>query len=222
MTHRVLLINDDAFELTTLADAMRLRGINVVGEAHTLVAAQNLFRTLKPEVVVIDAHFDRYGGINLTKKMRKENEELGIVLTTACPDLRLLGLFEKDIPIGTQVVLKRFLSDLNMLCMAVPASLEAISCNESTQWVNRFISPNEKSFLAIAALLTDIQAETLRLVASGMSNGEIGRKRFVSEKSVEQIVARIASQLGISPDRNRNLRVLLTNEYNKCIGSPRH
>jgi DNA-binding NarL/FixJ family response regulator len=222
MTHRVLLINDDAFELTTLADAMRLRGINVVGEAHTLVAAQNLFRTLKPEVVVIDAHFDGYGGINLTRKMRKENEELGVVLTTACPDLRLLGLFEKDIPIGTQVVLKRFLSDLNMLCMAVPASLEAISCNESTQWVNRFISPNEKSFLAIAALLTDIQAETLRLVASGMSNGEIGRKRFVSEKSVEQIVARIASQLGISPDRNRNLRVLLTNEYNKCIGSPRH
>ena len=106
--------------------------------------------------------------------------------------------------------------------MAVPASIEAISCNESTQWVNRFISPNEKSFLATAALLTDIQAETLRLVASGMSNGEIGRKRFVSEKSVEQIVARIASHLGISPDRNRNLRVLLTNEYNKCIGSPRH
>lgn len=106
--------------------------------------------------------------------------------------------------------------------MAVPASVEAISCNESTQWVNRFISPNEKSFLAIAALLTDIQAETFRLVASGMSNGEIGRQRFVSEKSVEQIVARIASQLGISPDRSHNLRVLLTNEYNKWIGSPRH
>ncbi|MFZ3020604.1 MAG: response regulator, partial [Candidatus Nanopelagicaceae bacterium] len=82
MTHRVLLINDDAFELTTLADAMRLRGINVVGEAHTLVAAQNLFRTLKPEVVVIDAHFDGYGGIILARKMRKENENLGVVLTT--------------------------------------------------------------------------------------------------------------------------------------------
>lgn len=222
MAHRVLIINDDAFELTTVADAMRLRGINVVGEAHALVAAQNLFSTLKPEVVVIDAHFDGFGGINLARKMRKENEDLGVVLTTACPDLRLLGLFEKDIPIGTQIVLKRSLSDLNILCMAIPASVEAITCNESTQWVNRFVSPNEKSFLAIAGLLTDVQAETLRLVASGMSNGEIGRQRFVSEKSVEQIVARIASQLGIAPDRSRNLRVLLTNEYNKWIGSPRH
>lgn len=222
MTHRVLLINDDAFELTILAGAMRLRGINVVGEAHTLVTAQNLFSTLKPEVVVIDAHFDGYGGINLARRMRKDQEALGVVLTTACPDLRLLGLFEKDIPTGTQVVLKRSLSDLNILCLAVPASVEAISSNERTQWVNRFVSPNEKSFLTITALLTDVQAETFRLVALGMSNGEIGRQRFVSEKSVEQIVARIASQLGISPDRSHNLRVLLTNQYNKWVGSPRH
>jgi len=106
--------------------------------------------------------------------------------------------------------------------MAVSASVEAISKNEKTQWVNRFISPNGKSFLTATALLTDVQAETFRLVASGMSNSEIGRQRFVSEKSVEQIVARIASQLRISPDRSRNLRVLLTNEYNKWVGSPRH
>lgn len=222
MADRVLLINDDAFELTTLADAMRLRGINVVGEAHTLKAAQNLFGTLKPDVVIIDAHFDQYGALDLVRKMRREHPGLGIVLTTACPDLRLLGLFEKDIPIGTQVVLKRSLSDFSILCTAVPASLVAISSNETTQWVNRFISPHEKSFIAISALLTDVQAETFRLVASGMSNGEIGRQRYVSEKSVEQIVARIASQLGIIPDRSHNLRVLLTNEFNKWVGAPRH
>jgi hypothetical protein len=46
--------------------------------------------------------------------------------------------------------------------------------------------------------------------------------RFVSEKSVEQIVARIAQHLGITPDRSRNLRVVLTGEYFKWIGSPRH
>ena len=222
MAHRVLLINDDAFELTTLAEAMRLHGVNVIGEAHTVGAARNLFRTLKPEVVVIDAQFDSYGGINLAIQMRREEANLGIVLTTACPDFRLLGLFEKDIPAGSQVVLKRTLSDLNVLCLAVPESVGAIASNEKMQWVNRFTSPNEKSFLAMASMLTDIQAETLRLVASGMSNGEIGRQRFVSEKSVEQIVARIASQLGIAPDRGHNLRVLMTNEYNKWIGSPRH
>ena len=55
-----------------------------------------------------------------------------------------------------------------------------------------------------------------------MSNGEIGRLRYVSEKSVEQIVARIAGHLRITPDRSHNLRVLMTNEYNKWVGAPRH
>lgn len=222
MTYRVLLINDDAFELTTLAGAMRLWGVNVVGDAHTMGGAQNLFRTLRPEVVVIDAHFDGYGGIALAKRLRKEQADLGIVLTTACSDLRLLGLFEKDIPAGSQVVLKRSLSDLNVICLAVPESVKALSGNEKMHWVNRITPLEGKSLQGPAGLLTDIQAETLRLVASGMSNGEIGRRRYVSEKSVEQIVARIASLLGIAPDRSHNLRVLLTNEFNKWVGSPRH
>lgn len=221
MVQKVLLINDDAFELSTLAEAMRLRGKNIVGEAHTLSAAQNLFRTLRPDVIVIDAQFNGDRGISLAQYMRKEATGLGIVLTTACPDLRLLGLLESDIPISAQIVLKRSLSDLNVLCEAIPDSIVALKGNEKMQWVNRFSSRHENSFITTATHLTDIQAETLRLVALGMSNSEIGRLRFVSEKSVEQIVARIASHLGISPDRGHNLRVLLTIEYNKWVGSPR-
>jgi DNA-binding NarL/FixJ family response regulator len=64
--------------------------------------------------------------------------------------------------------------------------------------------------------------ETFRLLARGLSNSEIAKVRFVSEKSVEQIVARIAQHLRIAPDRSRNLRVVLTGEYFKWIGSPRH
>jgi DNA-binding NarL/FixJ family response regulator len=55
-----------------------------------------------------------------------------------------------------------------------------------------------------------------------MSNSEIARVRFVSEKSVEQIVARIAQHLSITPDRSKNLRVILTGEYFKWLGAPRH
>lgn len=222
MLQRVLLINDDAFELTTLAEAMRLRGVNIVGEAHTPAAAENLFKTLRPEVVVIDAQFNDHQGILQAQAMRRSVATLGLVITTACPDLRLIGLREDDIPEGTQIVLKRSLSDLKALCDAIPDSIHALECNEKRQWVNKYASRHETSFIATANQLTDVQAETLRLVAMGMSNGEIGRLRYVSEKSVEQIVARIACHLGITPDRSHNLRVLMTNEYNKWIGAPRH
>jgi DNA-binding NarL/FixJ family response regulator len=60
------------------------------------------------------------------------------------------------------------------------------------------------------------------LFAQGLSNAEIARVRFVSEKSIEQIVARIAQQLRISPERGRNLRVILTSEYFKWVGAPRY
>ena len=222
MPQRVLLVNDDAFELITLAEAMRLRGVNIVGEANSSVAAENLFKTLLPEVVVIDAQFAQHRGISIAQSMRKTNPGLGLVITSACPDLRLIGLREDDIPEGAQIVLKRSLSDLKALCEAIPDSIHALQCNEEKQWVNRYASRHDKSFIATTKQLTDVQAETLRLVASGMSNGEIGRLRYVSEKSVEQIVARIAGHLGITPDRSHNLRVLMTIEYNKWIGAPRH
>lgn len=222
MPQRVLLVNDDAFELITLAEAMRLRGVNIVGEATTAVVAENLFKTLLPEVVVIDAQFDNHRGISIAQGMRRSVASLGLVITSACPDLRLLGLREDDIPEGAQIVLKRSLSDLKAICDAIPDSIHALQCNEEKHWVNRFSSLHEKSFISTVNQLTDVQAETLRLVASGMSNGEIGRLRYVSEKSVEQIVARIASHLGITPDRSHNLRVLMTIEFNKWIGAPRH
>jgi hypothetical protein len=45
--------------------------------------------------------------------------------------------------------------------------------------------------------MTDIQVETLRMVAEGHTNSEIAKQRFVSEKAVEQTVAKIAKALDI-------------------------
>jgi DNA-binding NarL/FixJ family response regulator len=59
-------------------------------------------------------------------------------------------------------------------------------------------------------LLTLLQRETLSMLAQGMSNAEIARLHFVTEKSVEQMVGRITRTLNISPDVSSNMRVLLT------------
>jgi DNA-binding NarL/FixJ family response regulator len=219
MNLAVLLINDDAFELATLAEAMRLRGINVDGRSSTLVTAENLFNTLKPDVVVIDVLFNSRKGVELANQMRKKNGNLGVVHIASCPDLRLIGIREKDIARSARVVLKRSMADLDVLCDAVPDAIRALEANESAVWVNRYPLSNGNSLYAILNALTDIQIETLRLVAAGMSNGEIAKLRFVSEKSVEQIVARIAQHLQIESDRKRNLRVLLTNQYHKWVGA---
>jgi len=219
---RVMIASDDAFELTTMSAALRLHGVNIVGEASNKVMAENTFRSLQPEALIIDLVFANAEAIEIINSFRKTNPDLGIVLLTACPDLRLLGISEKTIPKGVQIVLKRSVADLDVLGFAITQSLESLSMNDAAQWVRAHASLHENAFDTVLSDFTDIQVATLRLVAHGLSNSEIAKVRFVSEKSVEQIVARIAQHLQVTPDRSRNLRVVITGEYFKWIGAPRH
>ena len=218
----MLIASDDAFELATLSAALRLHAINVVAEAQTEEIAENLYKFLSPEVVIIDLQFASEEALALVNKFRKVNPALGIVLMTACPDLRLLGLVEKQIPIGAQVILKKSVADLSVVSQAITHSLIAVAEKRKMSWINSHGSLDENAFRSILSDFTDIQIETFRLLAKGLSNSEIAKVRFVSEKSVEQIVARIAQHLLVVPDRAQNLRVVLTGEYYKWIGSPRH
>lgn len=219
---RVLLINDDAFELATMAASLRLHSVNVVGEASNMLVAENLFRSLEPEAVLIDLQFSGEEAVGLLQRLRRQEPDLGIVITTSCPDLRLFGLLEKNIPHGTKIILKRSVSDLSIITYALIESISAAKDGSAMKWINIHTTIPENSFISVLSELTDIQIETLRLVAQGLSNSEIAKVRFVSEKSVEQIVARIAQHLSITPDRRRNLRVALAGVYFKWLGAPRH
>lgn len=219
---RVMIASDDAFELTTMSAALRLHGVNVVGEASNSAVAENTFKSLQPEVLIIDLLFSSSDAISIITRFRKTNPALGIVLMTACPDLRLLGMSEKSIPNGVQIVLKRSVADLAVLSFAIGQATESHSINSSATWIKTHSSLHENAFVTVLNDFTDIQVATLRLIAQGLSNSEIAKVRFVSEKSVEQIVARIAQHLQVTPDRSKNLRVVITGEYFKWIGAPRH
>jgi DNA-binding NarL/FixJ family response regulator len=219
---RALLIDDDPFELATLSASLRLHSCDVVGEASSVALAEKLFQSLKPDVVLIDLQFSGEEAVALLHSFRKLNPQIGIVIVTASPDIRLFGLQMKDIPYGSQIILKRSVSDLSIFTLALSESIEAARAESEVQWVSAPSPIVRSTFTSVLNELTDIQIETLRLVAKGLSNSEIARVRFVSEKSVEQIIARIAQHLSIPSDRNRNLRVILAGEYYKWLGAPRH
>ena len=217
-----MIATEDAFELTTVSASLRLHGVNIVAEVQSQIVAENTFRSLQPEVVLFDLLFADSHVIEMIVGFRKTNPELGVVIMTACVDLRLLGIPAASIPRGVQIVLKRSMADLAILNSAITQSLESSSIMATAQWVNSAGSSYENAFGSVIHNFTDIQVATLRLLAQGLSNSEIAKVRFVSEKSVEQIVARIAQHLDVLPDRAKNLRVVITGEYFKCIGAPRH
>lgn len=221
MSDRVLLVMDDAFELSTMAAALKMHGTNVIGEAQKGSSAILLMRSLQPNVLLIDIQFSNEHSIAIAKAIRKESPTIGVVILVACADFRLLGEISSDIPFGAKVVIKKTMNSVAALCDVISDSRE-LAFEAPVTWVNGNVSMLENALQTVISHLTDVQIETLRLVADGLTNAEISRIRFVSEKAVEQIVSRIALVLNVQPDRSKNLRVQLVSEYFRWIGAPRH
>lgn len=221
MSDRVLLVMDDAFELSTMAAALKMHGINVIGEARKESSAVLLMRSMQPNVLLIDMHSSNEHSITIATAIRKESPEIGVVVLVACADLRLLGELSCNIPTGAKIVIKKSMNNVAALCDLISES-RIFDPESSVTWVNGNVSVHEKALEKLISHLTDLQIDTLRLVANGLTNAEIGRIRFVSEKAIEQMVSRIALILDVQPDKTKNLRVQLVGEYLKWIGAPTH
>jgi DNA-binding NarL/FixJ family response regulator len=221
MSDRVLIVMDDSFELSSIASALKLHGVNVVGEvvkASSAIAVQN---TLHPNILLIDMHYSKEDSIAIAQELRRQDSEIGIVILVPCTDLRLLGQAHTDIPNGSMLVLKNSVTSIASLCDVLSKS-RLMQSGSSPVWINGNLELSSKVSESMMSKLTNIQIETLRLVADGLTNAEIGRIRFVSEKAVEQIVSRISQVLNVQPDRTKNMRVQLVRQYFKWIGAPIH
>ena len=222
MSERVLVIVDDAFELSTLVAALRLHEIDVIGEAKSESVGLNLLRRLQPDVILLDMSVVGISSIKIAVKMRKENQNVGIVILTSCSDLRLMGESNNDLPVGAKILVKKSIVDFTVLCNTIRESKIAAIEKHKVVWINGNTSLQEQGVMALMAHLTNTQAEVLRLVADGMTNAQIGRTRYVSEKSVEQVISRVAQELHVQPDANMNMRVQLVGEYYRWLGAPHH
>jgi DNA-binding NarL/FixJ family response regulator len=193
----------------------------VVGEARKKSAAINLFRSLQPHVLLLDMHKSQEHSVDIAHSIRKEAPGIGVVILVPCADMRLIGEDLAQMPVGTLLVLKNTLSNLAALCDVISAS-RIFEVDQKVSWINGGITLSDQESHGLMSSLSDIQIQTLRFAAEGLTNAEIGRLRFVSEKAIEQILSRVAITLNIQPDHRKNMRVQLVNEFHSWIGAPTH
>ena len=206
MTKRIFIFGEDGFANITLAHSLSMQGLDVIGETDNEKLTLNFISQHKPDVTVLNIDFGHIKAINLAMALRKRHPELGIVITSKTTDIRLLGINPSDIPIGVVIVQLAKHSDLDNLKDSIISSTDSVS---------------EEVKLKLYEDLSEVQVETFRLMAEGKANSEIAKLRFVSEKSVEQMLARIAISMGLDFDRKHNQRVRLTNTYYELVSGRR-
>jgi len=195
----VLVVEDDSFVRATVTTALKFHDFAVVDSVGTSVAAMDAFREHLPDVALLD--LDLGGGptgADLAVGMRRLKPDLGIVFLTSFEDPRLLDSRLTNMPERCGYVVKQSLQDTEFLAAAIRGSDD----------------PGEIPRVN----LTASQAETLRLVAAGLSNAEIARIRVVEVSAVEKAIRRAADVLGIESDVTVNQRVALARAYYRMAG----
>jgi len=212
-TPRILVVEDDAFTRTSIVGALASNGIEVIDSVGTSAEAVAAFEEHKPNAVLLDLDLG-YGptGLDLARAFRLRNPNVGLVMLTTYADPRLLRANLPAIPAGTEYLVKSNIGEIKIVSDAIKLAIN-YSSNSSTK-----IKQSRNDIPRDLQGMTDIQIETLRMVAQGHTNSEIAKQRFVSEKAVEQTIAKIAKALDIPAATNQNQRIHIARVYFRLTG----
>ena len=206
----VVLVEDNALLRSSLGIALGHHGVHVVASCADVSQAVEHLSGGGVDALVTDLDLGRGpNGIALAHAARTANPEVGVVLLTAYSDPRLVAGKLLQIPPGTEYVLKSDVDDVMVVRRAIDRAIERAQPGARETAARDMADQG----------LTDVQIETMRMVAEGLSNAEIAERRVVAVKSVENLIARIAKQLDIGNDGGRNQRVMITREYYRLIGA---
>ena len=197
---RVVLADDQALVragLRALLDAEP--DIEVVGEASDGAEAQRLAAATVPDVVLMDIRMPGVDGIAATRAIAADDrlrDVRVVILTTFDLDEYVYeavragasGFLLKDVRPGELVDAIRVVASGNALLG--PTAVDRL--------LRRFSGPDDEPPREVAVgSLTDREAETLRLLANGLSNAEIAATLVVSETTVKTHVSNLLRKLGV-------------------------
>ncbi len=198
---RVLIVDDH----TLVRDGIRalltlVADVGVVGEAGNGKEALEKIRELSPDIVLMDLAMPIMGGLEATRRIRREFPRVKVLALTQYDDS------EYVVPI-IQAGARGFVSKMSAFS-ELAAAIQAVDRGEA------FLSPSAAAALIEEcqreivtdgekdpySLLTDREREVLKLVAEGYTARQIADMLVVSPKTVEWYKTSLMHKLSI---RNR-------------------
>jgi DNA-binding NarL/FixJ family response regulator len=189
---RVLIVDDHPVVRAGLVGILAgEHDLSVVGEAASADEAVTVARAVAPDVVLMDLRMPGGDGVTATAGVLAAVPSARVVvLTTYESDADILRAVEAG---AAGYLLKDAArTDLVSAVRAAARGETVLAPSVATRLVDRMRRPQP------ADALSPRELEVLRLVARGLSNGEIARELSISEATVKTHLLRTFGKLGVS------------------------
>ncbi len=208
-SRRVLVVEDEPLTRSLVISVLTNAGFEARGADSAALAIAAL-RDFDPDALVVDLDLgDGPGGEEILAYAERATPWAALVVLTNASSPAVVGIDRTRIPDRAAYLHKRALKDASILL----ETLQGVLLDQ----------PPRRDDANAEDPLSDLsrdQLEVLRLVASGLTNLEIGARRGTSAHGVEQIVQRLITRLGVVKGGATNPRVQLARIYFRHGPSP--
>jgi DNA-binding NarL/FixJ family response regulator len=193
---RVLSVDDHPLFRDGIAAIINCQSdMSLVGAASNGKEAIEAFRTLRPDVTLMDLRLPDLSGIDVTIAIRSEFADARVIVLTT---------FERDVEV--QRALKA--GACGYLLKSMPPA-QMIDMIRQVHGGKKCVPPEIAAGLAEHLgdeTLTDREVEVLQQVAGGNRNRDIGKRLFIAEETVKVHLKHIMEKLGAN-DRTQSVAI---------------
>ena len=195
MSIRILLADDHKITREGLRSLISKQSdMKVVAEAENGRDAVGLAKELRPDVIIMDVSMPDLNGIEATKQILSESENVKVVALSMHSDNLFVSEMLKSGASGYMLKDCAF-EELDRAIREVVRGNTYLSPMISGVVVEDYLHRLNKSGAGESNILTDREREVLQLLAEGQSTKQIGLKLFISAKTVETHRRQIMNKL---------------------------
>ncbi len=196
---RVFLLDDHEVVRRGLSDLLDAEpDISVVGDAENVEHALARAPAVRPHVAVLDVRLPDGDGITVCRELRDRMPELAVLMLTSFDDED--ALLDAIMAGASGYVLKQIRGSDLVSAVRTVASGQSMLDPATTARLMRSLRTESSAEPAEAPELAGLsprEKEILALIGDGLTNREIGKRLYLSEKTVKNHISRLLAKLGV-------------------------
>ncbi len=192
----MMLVDDHAIWRGGVRSMLEDTEFEIVGEASSGREAVEIARQVHPRLVLLDIRMAGGDGLDALVALKHEHPRMAIVMLTTYDNPTYMARAVAGGAAG--YLLKGIDQDEMLQALRAVANGDTLLARQDLVRSLRGVSEMAAGSKDLIEPLTDRELEVLRLLATGLSNRDMGSILFIAESTVKTHVEHIIGKLGVS------------------------